>query len=292
MLRGKRVSAGALLGLLLVSPPAAGAEDDEADRLSSQPLFEFALGGTAFFGPDYPASEESQLRGIGAPLFIYRGEVLRLGDEQDIVRVVAADGRRFRFDLSVDASFRADSDDNEARAGMPDLDYLGEVGPRLVFKAAKFRLRESVPAWLELELPARAVFATDFTSIEHVGYVVEPGIVLDERRTTLLQDEFRLRLSLVFADAGVMDYFYGVAPRFATTSRPAFDADAGYLGTRTRLTYEKPLGERFKLFLTGEGFLHTGASNRASPLFRDELTGAVSLSAIWTLYASDARVPF
>lgn len=42
------------------------------------------------------------------------------------------------FDISFDGLFPADSDENDDRKGMPDLDFLFEVGPQLIAHAAKY----------------------------------------------------------------------------------------------------------------------------------------------------------
>ena len=283
-----RLAAPPVLVLVAGIGPLAAEEAGPGDA-EGLPLWELSLGATGLYGPDYPASDEYRLNGIAAPLLIYRGDILQLGG-RDIARIIAAERGRFRLDLSLDGSFRAESDDNDARAGMPDLDYLGEVGPRLVVDLDEFAIREDSSAQLNLELPLRAVFATDFGSVEHLGFMLAPGLVLTEQPDDPGAGRWRAQLSASFASEGVMDYFYEVAPRFAGPGRPAFDADAGYLGSRASLTYEKPLPGRVRLFLTGEISQHTGAANEDSPLFRDDLGAALSLSLVWTLFASDQHV--
>jgi hypothetical protein len=220
------------LGLATSSTPLA-AQEPGPEAAPGLPLWEIALGATGLYGPDYPASDEYHPNGLAAPLFIYRGAILQLG-ERDIARVVAVDRGRFRLDFSLDASYRAGSDDNDARAGMPDLDYLGEVGPQLVVEMSELTMRQNRPARLELELPTRAVFATDLRSIEHLGFIFAPGLVLDEEPDGAPADRLRAQLSVNFASGGVMGYLYEVAPRFAVPVVPPSTPMPGTSGAAPR----------------------------------------------------------
>jgi hypothetical protein len=143
------------LGLATSSTPLA-AQEPGPEAAPGLPLWEIALGATGLYGPDCPASDEYHPNGLAAPLFIYRGAILQLG-ERDIARVVAVDRGRFRLDFSLDASYRAGSDDNDARAGMPDLDYLGEVGPQLVVEMSELTMPEPAGAARARAADARGI---------------------------------------------------------------------------------------------------------------------------------------
>jgi hypothetical protein len=85
-----------------------------------------------------------------------------------------------------------------------------------------------------------------------------------------------------------MDYFYEVRPRFARSGRPAFDADAGYLGTRLQGSYRVALSERLSVVAGGrlEGFW--GATNDDSPLFKENVNVAVLGGFSYAFYQSAA----
>ena len=78
--------------------------------------------------------------------------------------------RNVELDISLSGSFAIDSDDNDARRGLPDLDYLGEVGPRLQITIA----RAARHAKIDLELPLRAVFSTDLSDLDYRGVTFSP----------------------------------------------------------------------------------------------------------------------
>ncbi|MGQ8366550.1 MipA/OmpV family protein [Glaciecola sp. 1036] len=92
-----------------------------------QPLWEFGVAGGVGDTPNYPASSERNFIALAAPYFVYRGEILRIGDGG--VRAVVVDDERWELDFSFGGAFNADSEDDSVRAGMPELDYLFEVGP-------------------------------------------------------------------------------------------------------------------------------------------------------------------
>jgi hypothetical protein len=56
--------------------------------------------------PDYPASDQYHVRGVGAPRCIYRGDRIRLGADEPnaVARAIAVRNRTFELDLSVDAA--------------------------------------------------------------------------------------------------------------------------------------------------------------------------------------------
>ena len=101
------------------------------------------------------SSSEHQTRGLALPYLVYRGEVLRIGDGQS-ARAVAAENSRYELSMSFAAAFDADSEGNELRRGMDDLDFIFEVGPQLVFKLGNYTYSDTSRSELQLALQARA----------------------------------------------------------------------------------------------------------------------------------------
>ena len=273
--------AGAFVLWLLAA--AAGAA---AAETGTKPLFELGAVGGGAYVPDYPAAGQNHLQAIGLPYVAYRGEFLRAGDK-GFVRGRLLRGQRFEFDISLSGSFPADSDDNDARFGMPDLDWLGEVGPRLQLTL----VRAPRDAKLELELPVRLAFSTDFTGdIDFRGFVFAPELAYQNENFLGGGLELKLSVGSSFATEELMAYFYEVAPRFATPARPAFSADGGYLGSKLQLLVTKQVNDRVRTFFGLRVDFHQGASNDRSPLFRDETTFTVGIGLVVSLYQSERRV--
>ena len=268
----------ALLFLLFAAP--ALAQDQ-------RPLFELGLAGGAGYTPDYPAAEQSHVRGIVSPWLIYRGRILRADEQGARARTLLGDG--IELAISASGSFPTASRDNRARAGMPDLDWIGEIGPTLIWTVWR-DLDAAAPRRVVLETPLRAAFSTDLTSISYRGLTFEPDIAFQQRHLLVRGSRLRVSLGAVFANDRYMEYFYGVAPEFARAGRPAYAARAGYLGTRVQMSFRVPITETVSLVAGGRVFNHSGASNRDSPLFRRVWNYSVAAGFSWTLYRSGTLV--
>ena len=263
---------------VLAAAPSSGAE-------AGRPLFELGVMGGGGYIPDYPAAAENHFRALALPYIAYRGEILR-SDEKGLLRGRLIHTDDIEFDISLNGSFPVDSDDNDDRRGLPDLDWLGEIGPRVQFTLAR---APGGGAKIDLELPVRAVFSTDISNWNYRGVVTAPEIAYQHENFLARQIQIKLGLSANFATVQLTEYFYEVAPQFATATRPAFAADAGYLGSTVQFAAFKALTGRWRTFAAIKLDFHHGAANEDSPLFRDKTTFAAGLGLIWSFYQSEAR---
>lgn len=254
-----------------------------ADSEAPPPLFELGLAGGAGWFPDYPGAAQNHLNGLTLPYVRYRGEIIR-SDEKG-VRGRLIHGRDVELDISLSGSFPAESDDNAARRGMPDLDWMGEIGPRLQWTVA----RAVRWARIELEVPLRAVVSSDLKSLAYRGLVFNPELAYQHDDFLRSGVELKLGIGPIFATEELMDYFYAVEPRFAAAGRPAHEAEAGYLGSKVQLGLRRPIGERLLLFGYLRGDFLQGATNAGSPLLRDDTNIAVGAALAVSLYQSRRR---
>jgi hypothetical protein len=275
-----------LLALILFAFEQACAESkEETTPGDGKPLWEFGLGAFSGWLPDYPAAGQNTVRTIAVPVPIYRGEIWRVGGEENRG---AVSGRffkndRFEFDVSLSGAFPVDSGSNNARRDMPDLDFLFGIGPQLVFKL----INEPGHRKLNFNLQARAVYSTDFSSIDSRGYVFNPKLNYAREHVSDLDLKVFSSMGPIFASEKLMEYFYQVDPEFVTPARPAYDADAGYLGSNITLGVSKRFNNRFRLMLGTRLGIHTGATNDDSPLFKDELNVSVFSAFIWSIFQSE-----
>lgn len=253
----------------------------------TQPLWEFGAGGGAVSVANYPSSSERNFIGLVAPYVVYRGDVLRIGGGNGARAVVVEEGD-FELDLSFGGAFRADSDDNTAREGMPELDFLFEVGPQIIYKVHDFNFKQGGKARLNARLQARAVFSTDFGRIDQRGFVVEPTLSYQQRGVLFEKTGLNLSLSMNFASEKLHDYFYEVAPEFANSTRSQYDAKGGYLGTDFSVSVSFPIAQNVRGFIGGALQFHQGSANEDSPLFEDDVTYSIGAGFIWRLYESEA----
>jgi hypothetical protein len=124
--------------------PAGETAANATTEGETEPLWEWRLATFARYGESYPASENSQFNIIPFPLPVYRGKVLRIGeDSQSPIRGRLLRTDRIKLDLAFDLNFPVDSGDVDARTGMPDLDFQVEVGPELEIEFSRSKTRGS-----------------------------------------------------------------------------------------------------------------------------------------------------
>ncbi len=256
--------------------------DGDADTV---PLWEIGLVGAGGYLPDYPAADENSPQAIALPYAVYRGDFFRLGD-RGVARGIFADTSRFELDVGVDAAFRIDSDDNDAREGMADLDYLLEVGPRLTWYILPRHERDS----LYFSLAGRAVFSTDIANWRYQGITVAPRLTYWRNRIGGRDFNATVWLEPIFGFDGLNDYFYAVGPEDARPGRPEFAADDGYLGTEFSLGVSYGFSEKLRLFGGVQLGYWNHSANDSSPLHRDDLTLGIGGGLRWTIFASEERV--
>jgi len=254
----------------------------------AQSLWEFGFGGAVGEVANYPASSERNLIAIAAPYFVYRGDIFRVGGGNG-VRAVVVEEKNYEFDLSFGGAFSADSEDNTAREGMPELDFLFEVGPQAVFKLKDFQFEGGGNGRLNARLQARAAFSTDFSRIDKRGFVFNPVLTYQQRGRFFEGTALSASIGAVFATEKLHDYFYQVDDAFANELRDSFDAKGGYLGTELGVSFSFPLAENIRAFVGGGAQIHTGSANEDSPLYEDDITYSVAVGFVWRLYQSDAK---
>lgn len=254
-----------------------------------QPVWEAGVFAAAFRTPEYPAADQSQNNVIAIPYIIYRGETFRIGDGS-IVRAVAIDNNGFELDLSLAGSFNANSDDNMARKGMPDLDYIFELGPQIKLRLSKIEFKQQGKGELFFNLQTRAAFSTDFSSIEYQGLVLQPELSYRQRGWLSAKTALSISISPTWASEKLHDYFYQVDSQFMTPERGVYDAKGGYLGTDLSVGISFNATDQIRVFLGGNVALHNHAANDDSPLFRNKNSYSVGAGLVWRLFESDQAV--
>lgn len=248
------------------------------------PLWELGAGIGAFALPDYRGSDEGRGYVLPVPYVVYRGRFLKA--DRHGIRGTLFDSDRLDLNLSVAASLPVDSSKNAARAGMPDLEPSVEFGPSLEIALWRSGDRSDL---LALRLPLRAAITLE-SSPRAIGWVATPHLNLDlAGRGALAGWNLGLLAGPVYGSRRQHQYFYGVAPQFATPSRPAYDAPGGYAG----LQFIAAASRRFPRYWVG-AFLRAdtlhGAAFEASPLLRRERYVAGGAGIAWLLGESTRRV--
>ena len=264
---------------------AGGADRPVPPGLREKPAWEIGVLGGGGWLPDYPASDQNHANGIALPYGIYRGETFRVGEGAG-PRGLFVDMPWFELNVGLDASFPVDSDDNDARRGMEDLDYLLEAGPKLIGKLLPYDPVNE----LDLSLAARVVLSTDFKSFDYQGLTVIPAITY--RRKDLFDADLEAigSIGATFGFDGFNEYFYEVGPDDVRPDRPRYRADPGYVGSEFTIGLSWGVTERIQIFGGTQIGIWKGSANENSPLYRDDVTYAVGGGLRWTFFASDRKV--
>lgn len=275
--------------MIVAASANINAQQEIALEDDMRPVWEAGIFAAAFNSPEYPGADQRQTNLIPSPYFIYRGETLRIGDGS-IARAVAVDKSWYELDVSLAASFGSNSDDNVAREGMPDLDFIFELGPQLKLRLSKFEFEGHGRGELFLNLQTRAVFSTDFSGMDHRGYVFQPDFRYSQKGWLSDKTALSISVSPTWASEKLHDYFYQVDQDFVTGQRPAYDAKGGYLGTRLLVSVSFNASENIRMFMGASTSMHAGAANEDSPLFLEKNTYSIGAGLVWRLWQSDEMV--
>lgn len=272
-----------LLLTLLFCVETRAAPNAASDLL---PLFELGFGVGSSYHPHYPGSDQSRLDTLPFPYGVYRGKIV-YADRRGNARARLLRSETWELSLSGGGGFPIKSTENRARAGMQDLDWMGQIGPRLLV-----RLFESASGQtLRLGLPVRAVItSSDFQTYKHRGYVYAPELIYSGFMTENIN--FFSVLTISASDQNFMEYVYGVSASDVTPSRREFEAQRGYFNSSLTIGFSiDAFRGRLRLMPVGTVASQHGAANQDSPLMKTLTNITLGLVIIPVFYHSDQLVP-
>lgn len=248
-----------------------------------KPEWEIGAGFAAIDFPMYRGSNERKSFLLPIPYFVYRGETLQINRER--VRGLIFKSDAVELDVSVNGSVPAKG--AVARQGMPDLDPTLEVGPSL---NVHFYQSADKRTLFDLRMPLRGVIASDFKHVQAVGWLFQPQLDVDFRNIEGSGWNIGLVGGPIFADQRYHQYFYDVAPQYATATRPAYTATGGYSGMQYIFAFNK----RDKDGHWVGGFMKWDDLKDAvfadSPLVKSKQYFTIGIAMTWTFGKSDNQV--
>lgn len=277
--RGAAVIKSSIHGALALSAFSLATAHAQTE---SKPLWELGAGIGGIDFPVYRGSDERRPYLLPVPYFVYRGETLQISREQ--VQGLLFRHERVEMDISLNGSVPAKG--AAARQGMPDLDPTLELGPSL-----KFHLYYSPDKLTNFDFrtPLRAVVASDFKRVHDEGWLFQPQLNLDFRDISHSGWNVGLVGGVIYADQRYHQYFYDVAPQYATSTRPTYAANGGYSGTQFIFAINKSANGRWM-----GGFMKyddlSGAVFADSPLVKSKQYFTVGFAVTWVLDKSDKMV--
>ena len=254
-------------------------------RAVDRPLWEFGLGVGAIAFADYRGADRTHVYPLPVPYFVYHGKMFRA--DRDGMRGTLFNTPMVELNISLDATTPVNSRNSDARAGMPDLKSIVEIGPSLdihLWRSSNERLR------LDLRIPVRKAFTIE-RQPHATGWFVAPRVNLDLRNIAGHSGwDVGMFIGPLFADRQYHDYIYSVAAAFAEPGRPAYQAAGGYSGTELLVATSRRLRNLwFGAFVRYDTL--TGATFLPSPLVRSHSYWAGGFGVAWLISKSQQLVP-
>lgn len=267
----------AFLSLLVLPWPllAEVQNGDAAPSAENNPVAEsltLGAGVVSFTRPDYRGSREVSTLVAPAPFIDYFSRKLELSREG--LRVNLFDRENLELRISASATLPGDDTDEGLRSGMPELLPTVGLGPSL-----DWLLDDTGAVKWKLSLPVRGVVATDLGRFDFIGWEFSPHL---EARREFAHESWELSTTAsvgpLLASGNHHRYYYEVAPRFSTVTRPEYMASGGYSGARATLSLGLKRGPWLLGIAAGYDALD-GANFVESPLVetRSSLTVGVAL---------------
>lgn len=240
-------------------------------------LWELGLGLGGVSLPEYRGSDEQQNYLLPIPYIVYRGE--RFVMDRRGMRGLLFASESVALDISADFGVPVDSRKNDARHGMPNLDFMLHLGPSLEFTLHEEREHGDV---FKLKLPVQTVISMDMSEPGTHGWFFYPHL------NYIIRSRWTLGMALgpVFATRDYHQYYYGVSAASATLTRPAYSAGGGYSGLRMSLSLSRQVGQVWLgLFARYENLAHAVYAD--SPLVRSDYSLVTGFGAAWIFLRSE-----
>jgi outer membrane scaffolding protein for murein synthesis (MipA/OmpV family) len=256
---------------LMISFPTLSAE--EGQKL---PLWEFGVGALPFRADHYRGSPQSKLFNFPLAAYVYRGKNVEA--ENGYIR-----GHLVRFnDVVIDLSFSlglpVNSDTDNLRSGMRDLDPTFELGPMIRYYLWKSKDGQH---FVNLEMPYRAVYATNLQYIDHVGYYSIPYVnYLSRPSPETFGWSVDLSLGIQYGSSSFHNRFYAVDTQDVKPGRGYYHSASGYSGTQLALLFSKRIKDVLVTPFFRWDYLD-GAVYNKSPLYKNPNYTMYGLAFIW-----------
>lgn len=186
----------------------------------------------------YPGAKETNRLILPVPYFTFRSPKFEVDSG---IKSFLYNSKTLVLDVSADFGLPVDSDDTRARHGMPDLDFSLQLGPSVELLLNDYSSDKNNSYFdTRFEIPLRVAFASDFSDIEQIGFLLEPRLSFEHRRSAKTGLSHKATVGVKFATQDYHAYYYDVAAEFSNASRPEYITDAGYGGSfaKYRLTYK------------------------------------------------------
>jgi MipA family protein len=248
------------------------------------PLWEVGIGIGALSFPAYRGSDKIYNFLMPVPYFVYHGDFLKA--DRHGIRGSLFDYQGFDLTLSLSVSPPTERGDDDVSEAMPDLEMTAELGPQIDYT---LWCNDAYTRTLRLRLPARAAFTVE-SSPNSIGWVFSPNLSYDISDLPAMPGwSLGFVAGPIYATEKQHDYFYSVAPEYATANRPAYQARGGYSGSQ----FLASLSKRYERVWMGAYVRYdtlSGAAFEESSLVAKRSSISAGFAISWILAESKTRV--
>jgi outer membrane protein len=190
---------------------------------------ELGLGFAYLSFPEYAGSKIQENRVFPFPYIQYKSDLLNIEKNRAYAKFFESD--RLFIDVSVGGHIPVSKSDDSLRSGMRELDASLEIGPQF-----NYRFLKEEHLHVTFELPVRMVVMSDFSSIEHHGYVGGAHLHAAWKYGDL---EIDLGSGVSVGSKEYYRYYYDVDSTDVTAQRPEYHTKGGFGGVHSSfaLTY-------------------------------------------------------
>ncbi|MEE4245782.1 MAG: MipA/OmpV family protein [Kangiellaceae bacterium] len=268
-----------LLACLLITQPIWLNASEDSTTFS----VEYGIGLSVIDVPQYAGSNESINFALPFPYAVIESDKLKINREG--VRSELFDYNNWSLNLSFAGQLPLDSDDSNARRGMPDLEWMALAGPAL-----NYQFVETDSNNVKFSLPLHLAFEFTSESVNGMGYELAPSVRWEH---TIASDDTIWRSILMatryYSDEKLNDYYYSVAPQFANSERAAYSSESGLGG------YQMMLGitRRHNDIWIGSFFRYRSVSSAVfsdSPLVKQNYNWYVGVAFAYILGETEIKI--
>lgn len=231
--------------------------------------------------PKYIGSNEQENYILPLPYFYYKSDKVQI-DRNAFTGFLWHD-KNWYLDISLSGNIPVKSDEVSIRQNMPDIDFVGEIGPAIKYY---FSGTPQTEEQLSIAFNTRKAVALDFSNIASVGWHYSTSVHYKKTLQPLYHGELKLStvLNINAADDKFLNYYYGVASQYQTDFRPSYQASSGYSGSSLSvgLTWRTP-----KVWI-GSFIKYNniqGSKQQHSPLVNTHNNWSFGVGGAWVFYS-------
>jgi outer membrane scaffolding protein for murein synthesis (MipA/OmpV family) len=229
--------------------------------------------------PHYIGSNQQHTIPFLFPSFIYRGDRFRV--TPGTVRGLFFSSEHFAIDIGLSGNLPVYSGKNDARKGMPDIPFTGEIGPRLVVRLYGDGSWDGIDVLVRI--PVRIVGGIDGTT---GGWTMAPDIIVTNINNLPLGFNGFASVGMKYGSEDYNKLFYGVDERYGTSWRTSYGAKSGV----SWYTFSVSAKRKFAHNYSTRFFINlrtiSGGVNGDSPLVKSQNNISAGLWLTWLPWKS------